>query len=191
MAPPISFKTQMQLGFSCIIGFFLLISLLSLYQLYSIQKQVGELEASVLPYALLSQQMAFDVVQVQQFLTDVSATHNPAAYQEAEEAAESFKSGIVRFRQRYQSNPDRLREVDNLTRKFDRYYTDGKEMAEAYLSQGVEAGNRLMEGFDSTAGDLTALMDNLKNIHVKAAEKATLEISGNAYNYSAWMVGIF
>ena len=36
--------------------------------------------------ALLGKDMQRDVVQVQQFLTDVSATHDPAAYAEAEEA---------------------------------------------------------------------------------------------------------
>jgi len=48
--------------------------------------------------------------EVQQFLTDVSATHNKDGYKDAEEAAKHFLSGVDKYKQMYRHEND----ADNL-----------------------------------------------------------------------------
>src|SRR6266704_1175467 len=69
----------------------------------SVAKQVS---TQNFPYALLAEEMAFDAEAVQQFLTDVGATHDPEAFKEADDAAQSFRKGIVKFKEFYKEKND-------------------------------------------------------------------------------------
>lgn len=60
--------------------------------LTEIKNTAQQVETENLPYALLAEEMTLAAVQVQQWLTDVSATHNRDGYKDAEEAAEKFQA---------------------------------------------------------------------------------------------------
>jgi methyl-accepting chemotaxis protein len=116
-------------------------------------------------YALLAQDMKLNVVQVQQWLTDISATGAAEGlddgFDEAETNAQTFRKGVQRFREMYQreNDADGLKQVADLDSKFAGYYDMGKKMAKAYIEEGREAGNATMGDFDSYAIAMTDAID--------------------------------
>jgi methyl-accepting chemotaxis protein len=116
-------------------------------------------------FALTAQQMKLDVVQVQQFLSDISATRGfdglDDGFKNAEENRKAFETALAKFRQRYAGNNDTaaLAELDRIASAFDGYYDAGKTMAQAYIKGGAHEGNKLMGQFDQKADALSAAIE--------------------------------
>ena len=107
--------------------------------------------------ALKAKDMRLHVVQVQQWLTDVSATRAAPGFDdgfaEAEGHAEAFRQSLQEFRDYFARGDDArgLAEVGRMAQEFDAYYATGQRMAKAYIAGGPAAGNAMMEQFDSVA----------------------------------------
>lgn len=115
-------------------------------------------------YALLAEKMSRDIIQIQQWLTDISATRGldglDDGFKEAEKSYQTFLSGLARFEQAYENekNQQGLQKIKDLREKTSAYYETGKKMANGYIEAGPESGNRLMGDFDETAKALTQVM---------------------------------
>ncbi|MFQ5468789.1 MAG: methyl-accepting chemotaxis protein [Gammaproteobacteria bacterium] len=100
------------------------------------------------------------VIQVQQWLTDISATRAAPGFDdgldEAEAQAETFRVTLQELTALDQENAANYQELGPL---FEAYYETGKKMAHAYIDGGPEAGNKMMSAFDSTAEGLKESMD--------------------------------
>ncbi len=188
---PISFKTRIYLGYLSIICLLFIITTVTYYELGEITDKVDQSNENVLPKALLSQKIAFNVVQVQQFLTDVSATHDPAGYQDAEDAAQAFNKAIKKFRQLSLDDNETLSQLDQLSIQFKAYYAQGKSMAKAYTYQGIEAGNQVMQSFDQTAETLTQLVKQIENEHIKQVSQLTHSIVKQSHFASRLTIIVF
>ena len=173
----VSFRTNTMLGFSSLIILYTSIISFCIFEIHRIQSDATEIDLTVLPYAILADQMTLDVVQVQQFLTDASATHNLDGFKDADKNAKSFKSGILNFKNRYTRNLDKLKEIEDIDTSFDGYYASGKNMAEVYIAKGLEAGNKIMEGFDKKASDITQRVSALREQEVNDAREKVHNIS--------------
>ncbi len=158
-----SFKAKITLGFSVTIGLMLVVIIFTLVNFSESEKNLQQVKQMDLPNALLTAQMAFDTVQVQQFLTDVSATHDPAGYEDAELARIDFKKGIEQYKNNFVGNTEKLKSIDDLDAKFDVFYEMGKHMAKAYVDEGIDAGNVIMENFDVQSTELATQMMALKD----------------------------
>ncbi len=188
---PMSFKKRIHLAFSTIIALFFVVTGLVLYQFNQINVDIERMDKSILPYAITSQEMAFDVVQVQQFLTDVSASHDPAGYSEAEKAAKRFSKGISLFEERYRNNNAKLEQIRNLNVAFNVFYQQGKKMATIYVDKGIVEGNVFMESFDLKAEQITQLVHQLKEENVKNTRVISNKISQRTQSAIAWTLGLF
>jgi len=148
--------TKLALGFGGILLLLVIFAAVAVGALRNVKGGIGQMKNERLPYAILAEEMAFDVIQVQQFLTDVGATREPDAYQEAEEAAASFRKGADRFREmfRLENNREGLATLSDLEREFTVFYDLGKQMADAYAKEGTEGGNRTMRDFDKASETL-------------------------------------
>jgi hypothetical protein len=108
--------------------------------------------------AMVAQQMRLDVVQVQQWLTDIAATRGldglNDGFEQAARSKSSFLAGLERFRRHYQDDNDQLgqQKVEEMARRFEMYYGVGVKMAKAYVAEGPVGGNPLMGEFDTVAG---------------------------------------
>lgn len=144
---------------------------------------ITTIDKTNLPNALIAAEMNLDRSEVQQFLTDVSATHEREGYKEAEAAAQKFHQGVTKFKQIYQRENDtqKLQQINTLEADFDRFYATGKVMAEAYIEQGIEAGNVLMKGtvttpgFDKASESIALAVVKFQQQQVNEAETATAE----------------
>lgn len=122
-------------------------------------------------YALLAKDLQFASVQVQQWLTDISATRGAEGFddgfQEAQTNADHFNQILVQFREHYSQTEalDRVQLTDTIQVAFDEYYQLGKQMAQCYIQEGPTAGNAFMEKFDPAAEAINTKLENLVNYH--------------------------
>ena len=132
-----------------------------------------------------AQRMQFDAVQVQQWLTDISATRGrnglDDGFDNAAEARRSFLAGLEEFRTHYTGRRDEagLGRLASIGRAFDGYYAAGTTMAHAYVDEGTEAGNATMGAFDTQATQLTEALEPFVLEHVAALDSglASIEVS--------------
>jgi methyl-accepting chemotaxis protein len=110
------------------------------------------------------QEVRFGVVQVQQFLTDVSATAEPGGYDEAQAAYESALKNLDTLAR---LQPDLATAAKATAEEVKVFNQVGIAMANAYVSKGRQAGNEIMKkpdtGFDARAAILTASMKKLES----------------------------
>ncbi|MBF0323424.1 MAG: HAMP domain-containing protein, partial [Magnetococcales bacterium] len=123
----------------------------------AISSQTDVLKQEGIALAMVARDLERDVIQVQQYLSDVSATRGRDGlndgFDEAEKSARSFKAGLDRFRKHAEQAGDQasLRSVEEIATRFAAYYTLGQKMAHDYVDGGPDAGNRQMASFDKEA----------------------------------------
>ena len=148
------------------------------FSLKGIKGHIYQVEKESLVYALLAKDMTQDITQVQQFLTDVSATRAKDGlddgWKEAQKHYQKFTTGIDQFQKYYESKSDKS-QLDALTEirgKAERFYTQGKKLAAAYVEGGAEMGNAMMPLFDKTSLELQASLKPFVDHQLK-------QVSGN------------
>jgi len=110
--------------------------------------------------AVTAKQMQQDIIQVQQWLTDISATRGldglDDGFTEAEKSRQSFYEGVKAFREAYtrENDQEKMQNLEGIVAKFENYYSVGREMATAYVEGGPASGNRMMGSFDDAASGL-------------------------------------
>ena len=114
------------------------------------------------PSVSAANQMESSIIQVQQYLSDISATRaqdgKDDGFDNAEENAKSFKKALQQF---IVLHPEKEAAMKKYEESFDGYYALGKKMAQAYIDQGPAGGNQLMPAFDAKAEELSASTDKI------------------------------
>ncbi|KAF0225385.1 MAG: methyl-accepting chemotaxis [Rhodospirillaceae bacterium] len=114
--------------------------------------------------------MGLQVAQVQQFLSDISATRAEDGlddgFDKAEEAAQGFAEAMSRARAAAQvlKLTDILQTLDKADQAFAPYYQTGQIMAKEYIRGGAPAGNKLMGDFDEAAEMMHQRLDNVAEL---------------------------
>ncbi|HQV33890.1 MAG TPA: hypothetical protein PKV71_18530, partial [Calditrichia bacterium] len=110
----------------------------------------------------LVRRLELNVVQVQQWLTDISATRAAEGFDdgfdEAEHYAREFSTNLQNLEAIY---PEESARFKDLSAAFAAFYAGGKDMAQQYIDGGPEAGNHAMEKFDATAEMFSEKMGEL------------------------------
>jgi methyl-accepting chemotaxis protein len=130
-------------------------------QSVSITDQSSKFAENNLPILNKAHNLKLSVVQVQQWLTDISATRGRDGlndgFAEVEKNSEVFRKLVTeltvldsRHAERYQA----------MLPVFDAYYDVGKEMAQAYIDEGPAGGNRMMAQFDDVAAKMAEKVDS-------------------------------
>ncbi len=144
-----------------------------------------------------------DVVQVQQFLTDVSATRAQDGLSDgfdvAAEHAASFKTGcqdILALSQKMKED-DLSKSVQKVCDAFDPYYATGQKVAKLYVAEGPSGGNTLMGSFDETAQTIENAIDELEKNVTKLSDatgdnltKLTVESLDNGEHLRLYFITI-
>jgi methyl-accepting chemotaxis protein len=134
--------------------------------IYFIMKHTGQLMQSQNQYVNVStaayqaNELRYDVVQIQQFLTDVAATGDRAGFADA---ATHYQNAQAHLDQLSMLQPKYSASIKASRNHLNAFYDTGKQMAEAYLTGGDEGGNYIMKrpeiGFDARAQALIKVMD--------------------------------
>ncbi|MBX3735320.1 MAG: hypothetical protein KF715_01405 [Candidatus Didemnitutus sp.] len=115
--------------------------------------------------ALLAKEMQLHTIQVQQFLSDVSATRAQDGlgdgFKEAAEHARGFRESAEACRAIFVASraTESERELERIVTAFDQYYEVGQNMARHYVAGGPAEGNQSMAGFDAKASALGQALD--------------------------------
>ncbi len=127
-----------------------------------IMQQTIQLEVVSVPILNKAHELKLSVVQVQQWLTDISATRGRDGlndgFDEAENNARLFKSLINELAELDHENASRYTEMLSV---FDDYYDVGKKMAQSYVDEGPDGGNKMMGVFDEVAAKMSGEVDLL------------------------------
>ncbi len=124
-------------------------------------KNAEKIKTGGIVYSIMAKDMQLSILQVQQWLTDISATRASEGYadgfDEAKEQANIFRQYYKKFYDKYEQDNNRvaLMELEKISSDFDSYYEMGKKMAAAYINGGPEEGNKMMDEFDGYAERLT------------------------------------
>lgn len=111
----------------------------------------------VLQLSALQKAMQINVIQVQQYLQDVSATRGldglDDGFANADENATQFYKNMAAARSLAQrlGAKETLQALDEAKSAFPDYYTMGQKMAHAYVDEGPSGGNAHMAEFDAVA----------------------------------------
>ena len=128
------------------------------------------------------------VVQIQQFLTDVSATAEEGGY---EEAKDNLGRAHKQLDMLATLMPDHAPEAAAIKASINEFHAVGIKMAQAYIASGREAGNAVMKapetGFDDRGAQLTSRLAELESLVRDAADQArgrSDAVTNNARNTS-------
>jgi methyl-accepting chemotaxis protein len=187
-----SIKARMIIGYSALIGSLIVVMTLSQIQFSKTKIETTTMENNTLPHALLAERLAFDVVSVQNFITDVSATHHTGGYEEAESMAQDFKQGIKQLKAGSENNASEIKRLTELEAAFDKFHQEGIRMASVYIRSGVDAGNVIMDDFDNAAIALTEKLNKVRDEKVGNMKDSTHHLNESIDQSSTilWLISI-
>ncbi len=135
---------------------------------HQIAVDYGTQSHSVIPLLQASNDIQMDVVQVQQWLTDISATRGLDGLNDgfdlAAEYATKFEADIRKaeaLAAKIQNN-EILNKLTAAHRSFSSYYENGQRMAKSYIAEGPAGGNALMSAFDESAEEINTNLHAIK-----------------------------
>lgn len=168
-----SVRFKIMLAFFAVIFLFLLAMSLQFFSINSMKNQMLEMKNRHFAAVSLTDELQLNVVQVQQWLTDASATGYTDGYDEAAAHADRVYAIVEELRT---LNPDWDSQLNDILAAFTPYYNVGVKMADAYIKEGQEAGNVLMEDFDVTAQAINEKVALLGNTSIASNEEAIASI---------------
>ncbi|WP_075720946.1 methyl-accepting chemotaxis protein [Roseburia sp. 499] len=127
---------------------------------------------------MLADNLKLSVVQVQQWLTDISATRAAEGFDDGFDEAAAHAQEIYDILDKLVAlDPDYSDEVDDIKSKFEPYYETGQKMAQAYIDDGPEGGNAMMGEFDTVAQDINEAVDALKEQALADADASAISLA--------------
>lgn len=143
-----------------LVGIMVVVNSFFIWQVILSNRQVSTISY---PIVAIANQMELATTQVQQFLSDISATRAQDGaddgFKNAEENAVIFKEQLKKFTV---LRPDKVTMLKEYEKAFDEYYAFGKKMAQAYIDGGPSEGNKLMPEFDKQAEELAQYTDQIR-----------------------------
>ncbi len=178
------------LGVVC--GLFLTIMLLISSGINRVSQSSVEREEIVEAIVSLGR-LRLNIIQVQQFLTDVAATGNADVFDEADEY---YKKAPTEINILKNLVPYLSRQLDTIKSELDEMNRTGIEMARIYLSEGQQAGNLVMKrsgtGFDDRANKLQKsvyqLVSDLEILRETTSDNENAKLA--SLSTSLWLFGI-
>ena len=176
--PTMRFNRRVWTTAFAVMGIFAVLAFLNFATFNSTRSNAQSVEEEYLPTALLMDEMAYQTVQVQQFVTDAALTKKPASMKEAEEAAAAFRKAQKTFVTLNRADQAGAKDGEALLKEFDLFYESGKTMANTYMTGA--AGGTQMDAFDQTSDKLTAKIRVMRDHEVTDVTARLHEIRGSA-----------
>ena len=132
-----------------------------------LNEQVAE---RVIPFQLGALEFRHNVVQIQQWLTDISATRGRDGLDDGfSEAEKHYHMAVEQLDALASMDGDRGEDYRDLRLRLDAYYGVGQRMAQAYVDEGPQGGNATMAEFDAAA---EALAETVNGLLLRASAEA-------------------
>jgi methyl-accepting chemotaxis protein len=164
---------------------------LNIIELNSVEKVVKEKEYEILPKVFDFLTLQKDVIQVQQWLTDVSATRAAEGYDDGYTIAkEYFDAGNELLDEMIISNKKRndsqlVADLQNFKTDFKNFYAVGVKMADTYVKDGHVEGNKLMSELDPFSEKLTERLESWITTQMQENKDKAMMID-EIINFTQW-----
>ncbi len=141
-------------------------------------------------FLIKAMEMQKTVIEVQQYLSDISATRGAPGYDDgldkAEEQATIFYGLVDDFLKMFKDENDTKSSalIEKIKTDFTTYYEMGKKMAAVYIKDGPVAGNTLMEKFDPLAAQINQSIDAFAQSQTTELNDNMLQISSSIHKAS-------
>ncbi|KJS82948.1 MAG: chemotaxis protein [Peptococcaceae bacterium BICA1-8] len=148
----------MMLGIILMTGLIMFFTLTAINNIIAI---TSEQQNKNTPLMMTSMSLQKDIIQIQQWLTDISATRAKPGFDDGfDEAANYYEIA--------KNNIEILNKlgieaeiIDSFSKSLDEFYQMGKDMANTYINDGTDAGNIFMKEFDPYAARMEEGVDVL------------------------------
>ena len=187
-----SIKARILLGFGLPIVLFVGFTLWLNGQLGQVRQSMNQVAEQSVQYALLATAMDKNVVQIQQYLSDVSATQGKDGlddgFKNAQTNLAELNASIARFEQHFSALGDvaSLSAIQSIKTDAVTYFATGSAMAQAFVSGGPEAGNPLMGGFDAASEQLQKKLAPFVRAQVEKMQADLSSASARVDQVSQW-----
>lgn len=157
------------------------------------QKQMKE----VLPNLFDFLDLQLNVIQVQQWLTDVSATRAAKGFDDGFDEAQKYfdKANITLDRlikmHGALGEAEMVKELEAYKASLKDYYAIGVKMAHAYVKDGPQEGNKLMEQLDPYADKLSSKLDVWISEHKKETDRSADSIGESIDAFKSQSISLF
>ncbi len=187
-----NFKIRQILVFvsAVVMGVLLLTTAANYKSMSVIEEHSNEQSAEVLPNLFDFLELQLNIVQVQQWLTDVSATRAEEGFADGySEAGKYFMNANLVLDRLIKAHKElgedgMARELEGFKTDLQEYYIVAVEMANTYINKGTSEGNKVMEKLDPFAEKLSSRLDKWVGEHKKEYSEASKEIDGNIADFS-------
>ena len=151
----------------------------------------------ILPNLLDFLELQLNIIQIQQWLTDVSATRAAEGFDDGySEAAAYFKKANVTI-DRLINMHDKLGEAGMVTalraykNNMQDYYNIGVKMADSYVKDGPQEGNKMMLKLDPFAEKLSGELEVWIKEHKEELHHANSEINSSISSFKTQSIVLF
>jgi methyl-accepting chemotaxis protein len=168
-------SVKLGLGFGAVILLFVISIALVGNRLGHVQRGAEQVRDETLPFILRGENMAAQVLEVQQAFGDVALTGRRDGLLEAKQAAELFAKDVSDFKEMFRSENDleAIRQVESIESAFNEYFDTGTKMTQAYLQNDAGTGLAAMHEFDRDADELGKLLEPFHAQQRQEAETVT------------------
>lgn len=170
---------------------FIICALLQLVNTFRIYGQVKEMHQTHFETLRKADELKLGVVQVQQWLTDISATRAAEGFDDGLDEAAVYADKVrALIRELGQLSSTSQSELEAILNSFEAYYAAGVKMANAYIEDGPEGGNAMMGEFDTVAEDINTKVDVFAESANEKIESIMAELSSGMVQSFIFMVGL-
>jgi methyl-accepting chemotaxis protein len=148
-------------------------AILTMKNILNIDEKIEEKRTEILPHAFNFLELKISVIQVQQWLTDVSATRAKEGFDDGfSEAKKHFENGnkildiLIKEHKKYQE-AQMVKDLQSFKSNFQNYYDIGVKMANTYINEGEDEGNKMMLELDPFAEKLSVLLEKWIKEHIE------------------------
>lgn len=128
--------------------------------------------------------LRLSIVQVQQWLTDISATRGLDGLDDGYAEAEKYAADARRLINEIEAlSPEQPAFYREMRETFDNYYATGHKMAQLYVAEGPSGGNPFMANFDQAAESMSASLESLVQ-ESEHRRQASVERLKDAFEFS-------
>ncbi len=135
------------------------------------KKYIDNLSTRNIPELIKFDRLRLDIVQIQQFLTDVAATGDRGGFKDAkihyDGALKILNNLASSYRKRGDTNT--LKKIKNIKNELYQFYQLGVKMAQTYILSTKDDGNKIMKEFDPLSEKLNKNVKSFVNMHKKEA----------------------
>lgn len=152
-----------------------------LKEMNSVKNYATDLKSKSLVVTQKVQEMQIAIIQTQQFLQDISATRAAEGFADGFNEAENWSKIFYKnydYLMSHSAEGDIIRtKLPLLKKSYDEFYEKGKIMANLYIKEGPESGNKYMHNFDEIAEKMDEEILNLKHAVEKPVTDSFVKIN--------------